>query len=187
MAVDKLVDSAQLDACLTAEANAIRAKTGGTDPIPYDYANNKGFADAIEAIPSGGGGIELLVDDTTTEDVAIINVAIPSDKQKMKAYLVGLYGTTSATDWVYPHLNASASSTNGNCYFAKASNYNLVAVFGKAGQGTGGYAWPFSAEDRPESLRTSGSSLTNILFNLYSASSRFKTGFNVKVWGVPSP
>lgn len=55
MAVDKLVDSTKLDACLDAEAGAIRAKTGGSADIPFDFANNKGFADAIAAIPSGGG------------------------------------------------------------------------------------------------------------------------------------
>lgn len=51
---EMLIDGAKLDACNTAEADAIRAKTGGSSPIPYDYANNKGFADAIDAIPSGG-------------------------------------------------------------------------------------------------------------------------------------
>lgn len=56
---DMIVDGAKLDACNTAEANAIRAKTGSTDTIPYDYANNKGFADAIAAIPTGGGGTSL--------------------------------------------------------------------------------------------------------------------------------
>ena len=55
MAVDKLVDSAKLDACCTAEANAIRAKSGGSAQIAYDFANSKGFSDAIAAIPSGGG------------------------------------------------------------------------------------------------------------------------------------
>ena len=184
---EMLVDSTKLNACLDAEADAIRAKTGGSADIPFDYANNKGFADAIAAIPSGGGGIELLVDDTTTEDVAIINVAIPADKQKMKAYLVGFYGTTSADDWVYPHLNGSASSITGNCYFVKASRYNLVAVVGRAAGGIGSYVWPFAAANRPDALYTSGSSLTNILFNLYSSSSRFTAGFNVKVWGVSSP
>lgn len=53
MAVDKLVDSTKLDACLDAEADAIRAKTGGSADIPFDFANNKGFADAIAAISSG--------------------------------------------------------------------------------------------------------------------------------------
>lgn len=50
---EMLIDGAKLDACNTAEADAIRAKTGGSSPIPYDYANNKGFSDAIAAIPSG--------------------------------------------------------------------------------------------------------------------------------------
>lgn len=56
MAVDKLVDSGKLDACCAAEAAAIIAKGGGTAPLAYDFANNKGFADAIDAIPSGGAG-----------------------------------------------------------------------------------------------------------------------------------
>ncbi|MBR5342607.1 MAG: hypothetical protein IK149_01775 [Oscillospiraceae bacterium] len=54
MALDKAVDSSQLDACCAAEANAIRAKTGGSSQIAYDWANSKGFADAIAAIPGGG-------------------------------------------------------------------------------------------------------------------------------------
>lgn len=45
-----LVNSTKLDACLDAEADAIRAKTGGSADIPFDFANNKGFADAIMAI-----------------------------------------------------------------------------------------------------------------------------------------
>lgn len=53
MAVDKLVDSTKLNACLDAEADAIRAKTGGTSDLAFDFANDKGFADAIAAIPSG--------------------------------------------------------------------------------------------------------------------------------------
>lgn len=54
MAVDKLVDSDKLDACCAAEAAAIIAKGGGTAPLAYDFANNKGFADAIASISSGG-------------------------------------------------------------------------------------------------------------------------------------
>ena len=55
----ELVDASKLDACCTAEANAIRAKTGSSSEIAYDWANNKGFADAIAAIPTGGGGITI--------------------------------------------------------------------------------------------------------------------------------
>jgi len=58
---EMLVDSTKLDACLDAEADAIRAKTGGSADIPFDYANNKGFADAIAAIPSGGGSLPSVI------------------------------------------------------------------------------------------------------------------------------
>lgn len=50
-----LIDQTKDAACKTAEADAIRAKTGGSASLAYDWANNKGFADAIDAIPSGGG------------------------------------------------------------------------------------------------------------------------------------
>lgn len=56
MALDKLVDSAQLDAALTYEAGKIRAKLGSSAQISFDLANQKGFGDVIDAIPSGGGG-----------------------------------------------------------------------------------------------------------------------------------
>ena len=48
MAYDKVVDSAKLDAGMTATANAIRAKTGGTGKIPWDSVT--GFKTAVEAI-----------------------------------------------------------------------------------------------------------------------------------------
>lgn len=54
MAIDKAVDSAALDAGMTATANAIRAKSGGSASIAWDAA--KGFADAVAVIPTGGGG-----------------------------------------------------------------------------------------------------------------------------------
>lgn len=51
MALDKAVDSAKLNACLTAEANAIRAKTGNSANLSFDYSNSAGFSEAIAAIP----------------------------------------------------------------------------------------------------------------------------------------
>lgn len=64
---EMLIDGAKLDACLDAEADAIRAKTGGSADIPFDFANNKGFADAIAAIPTGGGGTVIEVPDGYTQ------------------------------------------------------------------------------------------------------------------------
>lgn len=50
MAVDKLVDSTQLDSDLTSVANAIRAKSGGSGQLAFP----SGFVSAIQAIQSGG-------------------------------------------------------------------------------------------------------------------------------------
>lgn len=49
MAVDKLVDSTQLDADLTSVANAIRTKGGTSAQLAFPA----GFVSAVEAIPSG--------------------------------------------------------------------------------------------------------------------------------------
>ena len=51
MALDKVVDSAVLDAGMTAVADAIRAKSGTTEPLAWP----DGFKAAIEAILGGGG------------------------------------------------------------------------------------------------------------------------------------
>ena len=52
MAVDKLVDSTQLNTDLTAVANAIRAKSGGSTPLVFPG----GFVSEIGSIQTGGGG-----------------------------------------------------------------------------------------------------------------------------------
>lgn len=52
MAVDKLVDSTQLDAGLTSVANAIRTKGGTSASLAFPA----GFVSAVQAIPTGGGG-----------------------------------------------------------------------------------------------------------------------------------
>ena len=57
MAVDKLVDSAKLNAALDYEASKIISKGGGTAPLAFDFANEKGFGDYIDAIPSGGADV----------------------------------------------------------------------------------------------------------------------------------
>ena len=51
MALDKLVDSAQLESDLTSVANAIRAKSGGSGQLAFP----SGFVSEIGNIPSGGG------------------------------------------------------------------------------------------------------------------------------------
>ena len=52
MGTKKIVDAERLNGAMTASADAIRAKTGGTAEIPWDM--DTGFAGAIGAIPTGG-------------------------------------------------------------------------------------------------------------------------------------
>jgi len=109
---EMLIDGAKLDACLDAEADAIRAKTGGSSPIPYDYANNKGFADAIAAIPSGGGNQEyhLLYDTTLGEEVDTIRIDFDAQMQKYK--VIYILADSPANSPTYPYIRVN-STTEG--------------------------------------------------------------------------
>ena len=72
MALDKVVDSAALDAEMTSVANTIRAKTGNTDTLAWP----DGFATAIAGI-TGSGGIQSASGEySIAEDVANLNIDI---------------------------------------------------------------------------------------------------------------
>lgn len=77
MAVDKLVDSTQLDADLTSVANAIRTKGGTSAALAFPAD----FVSAIAAIETGGGGYSL--DDIATHnftgagEITITNAELP--------------------------------------------------------------------------------------------------------------
>lgn len=83
MALDKLVDSSQLDSDLTSVANAIRTKGGTSAQMAFPA----GFVSAVQAIPTGTTPtgtkqISISANGTTTEDVtnyasAQITVAVP--------------------------------------------------------------------------------------------------------------
>lgn len=53
MALDKVIDSAELDANLTAVADAIRTKGGTSEALSFP----DGFVSAVEDIQAGGGGV----------------------------------------------------------------------------------------------------------------------------------
>lgn len=72
MALDKVVDSATLDAQLTSIADAIRSKGGTTDQLTL-----AGMVDAINAIQTGGGGIQSASGEySIAEDVVSFNIDI---------------------------------------------------------------------------------------------------------------
>ena len=51
MAYDKVIDSAKLESAITATADAIRAKTGSAEKIPWD--ESQGMAGAVRDIATG--------------------------------------------------------------------------------------------------------------------------------------
>lgn len=84
MAVDKLVDSTQLDTDLTSVANAIRTKGGTSASLAFPA----GFVSAIDAIPTGGGGGQSL-DDFLAEKITafrITNPDITNTRTKLNNY-----------------------------------------------------------------------------------------------------
>lgn len=85
MALDKLVDSTQLDNNLTSVANAIRAKSGGTGQLafPAGFVSEIGNISGGGITPTGTKEITISKNGTITEDVtnyasAAITVNVPS-------------------------------------------------------------------------------------------------------------
>lgn len=124
MAVDKLVDSAQLDASMSYEAGRIRAKLGSSAQLYYDPANGKGFGDYIDAIPTGitptgTKQISINSNGTTTEDVtnyasAQITVAVPAEE----------YYRVPSTGCIYPKvLDITLEGYSANNYGGRRWGY----------------------------------------------------------------
>ncbi len=77
MALDKIVDSTQLDSDLTSVANAIRAKSGGSAQLAFPA----GFVSEIWNIPSGGSMDvdDYLVKNWPTGNIVIDQAAVIGD------------------------------------------------------------------------------------------------------------
>ncbi|MGN0568791.1 MAG: leucine-rich repeat protein [Acutalibacteraceae bacterium] len=94
MAIDKAVDSAALDSALTDIANAIRAKTGGTDPLTLEQMPGE-----IEGIESGGGEIDHTVED------AIITRSISGAYENNRITTVGKYAFIACRTLISANLS----------------------------------------------------------------------------------
>ena len=71
MAIDKAIDSAQLNANLSAAANAIRTKGGTSEELLFPA----GFITAIENIPLGGVTTETI--DVTIDNISTSYIDVP--------------------------------------------------------------------------------------------------------------
>ena len=116
MAYDKVVDSAKLDAGMTATANAIRAKTGGTGAIPWK--ENTGFADAVGSISQAEDlSAELAAQDALISELeaAVANKAAgtvePPNIQPLSVTQNGTYTASGDVDGYSPIVVAVPEKT----------------------------------------------------------------------------
>lgn len=136
MAYDKVIDSSALDAGMTATANAIRKKTGGTSPIAWDSAN--GFKAAVEVI-SMGSGVELPeLGDTAAQPTDIVAGKTLYDDEGNP-----VTGTLVEADEIQEKLFATSDysfgGTPGGTVFSVAGKYNanIDGVVVRRGAGLG--------------------------------------------------
>ena len=138
MAVDKLVDSTQLDADLTSVANAIRTKGGTSASLAFPAD----FVSAIAAIPTGGGSSVQSGTYTPSE-----NTVGPSFDVGIDASHFIIYALTSplgnsikvfvgaVLDFTQNHTNMLlVSSNNSGASFSAGGAYgNVLTWFSKSG------------------------------------------------------
>lgn len=127
MAVDKLVDSAQLDADLTSVADAIRTK-GGTSALlsfPSD------FISAINAI--SGGGVNTIDSDYLTVffDIVTVGANNATNYDTALTYLTGLIDDLPPELTLYTRSTAFCSIVEKNGVFS--ANNTLICTDLSAG------------------------------------------------------
>lgn len=183
MALDKLVDSTKLDACLDAEADAIRAKTGDSNDITFDFANNKGFADAIAAIPSGGsapdewhfvGEFEVLQDVHTFQ--------IDTSNYNYNSYLIFGNGSFSASDWSYVYINNFRSGYGSKITSFPANPVTITFIPPLAAKNYQGIAYAYGWGFTPAS--TSITAINSISVGAYTVSVKITAGTKFTVYGM---
>ena len=121
MAVDKLVDSTQLDSDLTSVANAIRTKSGGSGQLAFP----SGFVSEIGNIPSGG--------DTSIEDSLITGANFPSVYENSRVTSVRGHAFDGVANFTKLSLPEVTSVSQYSFYSGKFEEIELPKLTGVNG------------------------------------------------------
>lgn len=154
MAVDKLVDSTQLNSDLTSVANAIRTKGGTSASLAFP----SDFVSAIGAISTGGGSEILSGSITPTEDTNGMSIDVGSSDfthfvvypsafpggNNIKAFVGAIcdFSLQTNTNISTMSTNNTGSSTIANTYstpwFSKSGSV-ITCITGTSGTTVPGY------------------------------------------------
>ena len=113
MALDKVVDSTQLDADLTSVANAIRDKSGGSAQLAFP----SGFVSEINNI-SSGISLEQVGDGNFAGVVNYTGTSLRA----------GAFSRSKITEFYGPNVTTLYSYANTNCAFADCSELRVLSL-----------------------------------------------------------
>lgn len=120
MAIDKLVDSSQLDTDLTSIANAIRAKGGTSAQLTFPNE----FVTAINAISGGGGS--TLVTKTITENGTYTATDDDADGYSEVTVNVPTSGSSAWTKVAETSYQVSTTSTSSRAVATWATGHSEI-------------------------------------------------------------
>lgn len=120
MPYDKVIDSALLDAGMTATANAIRKKTGGSSPIVWDSTN--GFKTAVESIADGGVELPELGDTAAKPTDMVLGKVLYDDEGNP---VTGTLGQTEVGTYAWAADDIIMVGDSGE------TTFNISGVYGK--------------------------------------------------------
>lgn len=132
MATYKLVDEEKLDAAMTATADAIRAKTGSTDPIAWDA--EKGMSEAVEPVFEAGKKTLFEVFENinffffSNYNMSLLQYFLISDLSKIKTAQYVFQENTQIRDFLWPD-SLAPKLIHG--FFIRATNLTNVSGLSK--------------------------------------------------------
>jgi hypothetical protein len=190
MAVDKLVDSTQLDADLTSVANAIRTKGGTSAQMAFPA----GFVSAVNAIPAGGTSVFGLIREINVDDgVSVITYDLPQTALSYGAVWVELDNVTrSQNDYLYVAVVSSTDTPSDATGYSDSSSINTTVVylvFQEAKELNGAVYNGFTGMIRSAEFRVNQKYITDpaykfsrVYFRFYNGNTKF-TGGTIRLYG----